>query len=128
MSGTTGVPLASQLPLVLAMLGMSTVIMWFAAKVVGVREAGFGRALIATIGVSVVVAAAMTVMQPLFPVAKVAVGLLAFAGSVAIIRAVFRTKTFAAVLIWLVNVMVQMLIVAMYIRSLNLPRPATPPR
>ena len=91
--------------------------MWFSARIAGVTDANLARSFLATIGVSVVTGASLTAIQALPTPGAIILGLVALFGSVAIIRSIFRTKTQKALLIWLVNVMVQILIVSFYYRA-----------
>ena len=86
------------------------------------------QALKATIGVSVVTAVALSLMRGLPAAAAIALGIATVVGAVLIIRAIFQIKTFPAILIWLVNVMVQMLVVSFYWRTVLGPMGETKPQ
>jgi hypothetical protein len=114
-------------PLALLFLGMAIVIMWFSAKVVGVRRVTLFQCVIAAIGVSVLMGATMTALSAFALPGVIMLLVVALVGSVAILRAVFHIPTLPAFLIWVVNVMVQVLIMAMFTRMLISEAPVTPP-
>lgn len=118
---------ATHAPLALLFLGMAIVIMWFSAKVVGVPRVGLFQCVIAAIGVSVLMGATMTALSAFGLPGVITLLVIALMGSVAILRAVFRIPTLPAFLVWVVNIMVQVLIMAMFTRMLVTDAPVTPP-
>jgi hypothetical protein len=104
-------------------VAMSTVIMWFSAKVVGVPNAGVARSFMATVGVSVIVGTAVTLMATVPGLVKILLAVAGLVGSVAVIRAVLRVPTLPAFLVWVVNVMMQMIMIAVYLKAVLPPTP-----
>jgi hypothetical protein len=115
--GPTGINPASQVTFVALVIGMSTLIMWFSARIIGLREVGLGRSFVATLGVSILMGMGLTLMGSLSPGGMILMGGAAFIGSVMVIRFVFQTQTFPAVLVLIVNIMVQILMVSFYYRA-----------
>jgi hypothetical protein len=101
---------------------LATIVMWLSARIVGVRAVSMGRAFIATMGVSVIVGAVVTAMSALGPVFAAMIGVAGLIGSIWIIRQTFQTSAFPAFLIFVVNVMVQVILISLYLRPfLNQP-------
>jgi hypothetical protein len=109
-------PSANLVPLGLLFTAMATVIMWFSAGVVGVTKPGLGRSFLATLGISVIVGAVFTAMSAFGAAAAIALAVAGLIACVLVIRTVFRLPTLPAFLILVVNVMVQMLLLALYLR------------
>ena len=103
-------------PIALIFLVMATVIMWLSARIVGVRTVTMVRAFIATMGVSVIVGVVATAMSALSPVVAVGIGVAGLIGCIWIIRQSFQITAFPAFLIFVVNVMVQVILISLYLR------------
>ena len=97
------------LPLSLAFFVMAIVIMWFSASVVGVRRPGWGQCVLSTMGVSLIAGAVVTAISALGSTAAIVLGSVGFIGVVWVIRMVFKITTLPAVLVVIVNIMIQVL-------------------
>jgi hypothetical protein len=109
-------------PIALLFLVIATAIMWLSARIVGVRSVSLFRSFVATIGVSLIVGAVVTAMSALGTVIAIGIGLAGLIGCVWIIRQSFQISAFPAFLIFVVNVMVQVILISLYLRPfLNQP-------
>lgn len=105
-------------PLALLFLFIAVAIMWLSARIVGVRNVSFFRSVVATIGVSLIVGAVVTAMSALGSVIAVGLGVVGLIGCIWIIRQSFQIAGFPAFLIFVVNVMVQVILISLYLRPL----------
>jgi hypothetical protein len=76
----------------------AVLIMWLSARIVGVPNAGLFKSLLATIGVSLIL------------------GVVALIGSLWVLRVIFKISTLPAFLIFVVNIMIQMILISLYLR------------
>jgi len=113
----------SVMPLALAFFLMAIVIMWFSAGVVGVRRPGLGKCVLSTMGVSVIAGAVVTAMSALGPAAAAILGVVGLFGVIWVIRSVFKISALPAFLIFVVNIMVQMILISFYLRTIMPPPP-----
>jgi hypothetical protein len=89
--------------------------MWLGAKVAGVRNATFGRAVMAAIGASFIMWIVWVIFS-LIPVIGPIVGFfLGLLFAILVIQAAFQTSFGKAILVWIFNIIAQM--VAMFIAS-----------
>lgn len=111
------------IPLSLAFFAMAILIMWFSAGVVGVRRPGLGQSLLSTMGVSVIAGAVVTAVSSLGMAAAIVLGSIGVIGVIWVIRSVFKIPTLPALLIFVVNIMVQMILISVYLRAMMPPPP-----
>ena len=109
-------------PLSLAFFAMAILIMWFSAGIVGVRRPGLGQCVLSTMGVSLIAGAVVTAMSSLGPATAIVLGSAGVIGVVWVIRTVFKITTLPAFLIFVVNIMIQMILISLYLRAM-LPPP-----
>lgn len=107
---------AESLPLALVFFAIAVVIMWLSARIVGVSTATLSRSLIATIAISLIVGVVLTIAGVAGSVVAIGLGIGGLIACVAVLRSVFQISTMPAFLIFIVNVMVQMILMSLYLR------------
>ncbi len=110
--------LGSQFGIAVTALIVTTGIMYMSARIAAVPRADIGRAFMATIGVATITGLGMTLMQAFGGMGILVLGGLFVIASVAVIRMVFQTGWTPAFLVWLVNVMIQVLMASFYVRMM----------
>lgn len=94
----------------------AVLIMWLSARIVGVPNAGLFKSLLATIGVSLIVGAVVSAMSAFGTGAGIVLGVVALIGSLWVLRVIFKISTLPAFLIFVVNIMIQMILISLYLR------------
>lgn len=114
-------PAANTIPLGMLFVVAAVLIMWISARIVGVPNAGIGKSLIATIGVSLIVGAVVIAMSAFGTAAAIVLAIVALVGALWVLRTVFQIPTLPAFLIFIVNIMVQMILISLYVRPFLTP-------
>lgn len=112
----TTMPAANTIPLGMLFVVTAVLIMWLSARIVGVPNAGLFKSFIATIGVSLIVGAVVSAMSAFGPTVGLILGVVALIGSLWVLRLVFKITTLPAFLLFIVNIMVQMILISLYLR------------
>ncbi len=96
---------------VLIGIAVAGLFMWLGAKIAGVKQAEFGRAVVAAIA-SWVVTGVCYGLAPVLPVVGVGLATVgAILLSVVVIKAAFDTTLGKALLVWIFNLIVQVVVV-----------------
>ena len=110
-------------PVAMAAMGLvasivAVLMMWLAAVIVNIKEAGLGRALLAVAILSIVTTGSVGLLVKLAAggVVMVAVGFIVLA--VMTIKLVFRASLWQAVGVLLLNAMMQAIIWSLYVRAM----------
>jgi hypothetical protein len=108
----------NMLPFSAVVVVLATLIMWVSAGIVGVTKPSLLRSFIATIGVSLIAGAIVTAISSFGLVIAIVLGVVGVVGCLWVIRTVFGITTLPAFLVFIVNIMVQMILVSVYLRAM----------
>jgi hypothetical protein len=106
---------AAVMGLLAAVVGV--LIMWLAATIVYVKDASFGRSVLASLVMSVLTVGTATIISRVDESVLIAVGASAVVAAVMAIKLVYRTSIWKAAGILILNAMMQIIISSLYLRA-----------
>jgi len=98
-------------------IAIAAAMMWLAAMIVNIKDATWGRALMAAVGLSIITAAAGAALNRTTANGMIVVAAVGVPLAIVAIKLIYRTTLLKAVGVLVLNVMMQMIIYSLYIRA-----------